>query len=265
MSRSAAADNWATASSLLRNATAPIPADQLTDLIRQHRRFDREHRRMRCIEIEDTILRSYLKMIVGTVNRCWRTFPECYEEALQEATRQAIRAIRQWDPRGGANLSTYMIKAVQNRMTNYRRDVVMKHVTVSDNNELRTQIISKRQVRYCESIDSVREGSDAPFIEPIDQHAQDPARKALIMDVEQAMKSGFPEREAKVLRMYFYQGMTFDEIGKKINLTRARTHQLCSKAVQLLQRRFRVVPEGKALATCIRMTNTHRKYLRRAA
>lgn len=265
MAASAQADKWSAAKQFLRGAIDPIPADELSLLMAEHRRCDKNHRRIRCLEIEDQVLRSYLRMIVGIVNTHWLSFPECYEEALQEGATAAVKAIREWRGERGASVATYMTQSVKFRIINFRRDVVMKHVTISDSTHSGPSVISKRTVRYCESLDALREGTDYPMINLSDATAARPELHAIIQDVDEVIDNGFPKREARVLRMYFYDGKTHQEIADKLKMTRARAHQICGRAIQRLRRKFHVGPQSRLLQACIPMSGGRFRHISTAS
>lgn len=45
------------------------------------------------------------------------------------------------------------------------------------------------------------------------------------------------KREARVLEMYFREGMTHKQIGERLGITRSRTHQLHKRAMERLRRK----------------------------
>lgn len=55
--------------------------------------------------------------------------------------------------------------------------------------------------------------------------------------------SNLPEKEKKVVSLYYYEELTYKEIGKLLSISESRVSQLHTKAIIRLKNRFRVVFE----------------------
>jgi RNA polymerase sigma factor (sigma-70 family) len=56
--------------------------------------------------------------------------------------------------------------------------------------------------------------------------------------LEEALKA-IPEASQKVIRMFYFEGMSFAEIGRALGRTRERARQIHNKAIEQLQFRLR--------------------------
>jgi len=73
--------------------------------------------------------------------------------------------------------------------------------------------------------------------DPSPQPAEQAEQAALKDSLKQALQS-LPEREQKLVALYYFEGLTMKEIGKALNLTEARICQLHAQAILRLRARM---------------------------
>lgn len=86
-----------------------------------------------------------------------------------------------------------------------------------------------------------------PLEEIADPHAPDPAEQLLRQQLLQAIMAHLeqlPERQRLVLVLYYYEGLTFREIGQLLNLTESRVCQIHAKVLEELRNHLRTHHHG---------------------
>ena len=86
-------------------------------------------------------------------------------------------------------------------------------------------------------------GDDGPS--PIDvlpapgvEHADADAERRSLYDFVGALVERLPEREQRIVRLYFFDGLTLREIAEQFHLTEARISQILSKTLRTLRGRM---------------------------
>lgn len=74
----------------------------------------------------------------------------------------------------------------------------------------------------------------APDVEAADAHTE---RRSLY-DFVEALVARLPERERRIVELYFYEGLTLREIAAEFHLTEARISQVLSKTLRTLRGRM---------------------------
>ncbi len=86
-----------------------------------------------------------------------------------------------------------------------------------------------------------------PLEELADPHAADPAEKLSRQQLLQAVMDyleRLPERKRLVIVLYYYEGLTFREIGQLLNLTESRVCQIHAKVLEELRIHLRAHHHG---------------------
>jgi RNA polymerase sigma factor for flagellar operon FliA len=72
--------------------------------------------------------------------------------------------------------------------------------------------------------------SDENAIDPSESLESEEAKKMLIKAVQE-----LPEKERKVIILYYYSGLTLKEIGELLGVSESRASQIHSKAISMLK------------------------------
>lgn len=92
------------------------------------------------------------------------------------------------------------------------------------------------------SLDDMIVGVDGedhmPFIEMIEDDEDDPSEETEKRELRRLLAGGvetLPERERLVVSLYYYEGLTFKEIGQVLSVSESRIYQLHASAMKRLQ------------------------------
>jgi len=97
-------------------------------------------------------------------------------------------------------------------------------VSLDDLLEQKREVTSSEEDKQIETPESVIENTET---------------KEILVDAV----STLPEKEKKVVSLYYYEELTYKEIGKLLNISESRVSQLHTKAIIRLKNKFRVAFE----------------------
>jgi len=84
-----------------------------------------------------------------------------------------------------------------------------------------------------------------------DKDQVDLERKAEFRQIREHMRvaiASLPEKEKKLVKMYYFQNKTLEEAGEKLSLSKSWTSRLHARALELLFKRIRAIARGEELA-----------------
>jgi len=223
---------------------------------------------------EEVILR-YVPLVHFTLGRLGLSKYKSsdYADFESQGLIGLIEAIDHYDPKFGTKLSTYATLKIRGKVLDYLREIdwlprsarekgrlvqngiseleTTFHRTPTDNelaSHLNMNIETLQQVlqdasHMVISLDSAYEESDSVeesslHEKLLDENQDDPSDEFERKDTQQfmieALKS-LPEKEKMVLSLYYFDELTFKEIGEILNVTESRICQIHGRAVLALK------------------------------
>jgi RNA polymerase sigma factor for flagellar operon FliA len=91
----------------------------------------------------------------------------------------------------------------------------------------------------------------SPDLEIVDESQVDLERRAEFKQIREHMRyaiDSLPEKEKKLIKMYYFQNRTLEEAGEKLELSKSWTSRLHARALDLLFKRIRVSVRGETVA-----------------
>jgi len=142
-----------------------------------------------------------------------------WEDLHQEAVIGLLRASKGFNPNFGVKFSSYAGVAVRNHLQN---------------------VLATRRNHAPKGMPTLEDGT---ALEPEDRRATPPDAAAILADekerVAQLMRQLLP-RERTIFQMYFWEDMSFAQIGARIRLSGERVRQIFEGSLRRLRRTARV-------------------------
>jgi RNA polymerase primary sigma factor len=220
---------------------------------------------------EEELFIANRRLIVKCVKHYGWIDPILQEDFLQEGARSLAHAVRKFDFRRGTPFVAYAQRAVQNRLRNYLRDQIRAgqltfqpsldllaiQQVLSDWKCRKGDMPSVKQIAALTGLDEERvrkiqammkanrylpssfvsldavigHDNDADLYEFVkDEHAVDAAGATQRSEIW-SLVDQLPPRERIILRLRYMDGLTLEETGQILNLTRARIKQLQDRAL----------------------------------
>lgn len=198
------------------------------------------------------------------------------DELLSEGVIALNRAIDQWLPEKGGDIRTYskdkILKAQSEsistvdpirlpRSAREQRSKLRKAVNKIGEKATVAQLAEQTELREkrVEELQSITQPSSLNIIvgkgntELLDLQA-DLNDSTLALELQSVIEQLEP-REQKIIRLRFWDGLTFEEIGDFFNLTSQRIQQICKKALACLRRWLRGESEDDCAASSAPVEN----------
>lgn len=83
-----------------------------------------------------------------------------------------------------------------------------------------------------------------------DESSADVEQKAQFTQIREHMRTAIdslPEKEKKLIKMYYFQNRTLEEAGDKLELSKSWTSRLHARALELLFKRIRMLARGESI------------------
>lgn len=234
---------------------------------------------------EEELFIANRRLVVNCVKPYFWTGPVWIADFLQEGSRALSNAIRKFDFTRGTPFYSYAQRSIQNRMLNFFRDHVRSgsiHINPTKEMLLIRQMekmweeahgkkpddatlsrltgLTEQQVRRTKpfmkhwqnipfpivSLDAQMGETDVnlyDFLE--DEGAEEASVEAQKQEILDAMEQ-LPERSKHVMLCRYIKGMTLEETGQTLNLTRARIKQIQDEALRKLRSLLRQPPGSRA-------------------
>lgn len=83
-----------------------------------------------------------------------------------------------------------------------------------------------------------------------DKETVDLERRAEFREIREHMRTAIdslPEKEKKLIKMYYFQNRTLEEAGEKLELSKSWTSRLHARALELLFKRIRMISRGEEI------------------
>lgn len=151
------------------------------------------------------------------------------EDWVPRSIREKLKALER------ANMA---LETKLNRMPSTRE--LAEHMTLSDSEVSDLQVRSGRTNVF--SLDDIMNTSDGDdhihFVEMIVDDSANPAGELEGREIRAILGSGIdklPDRERLVVSLYYYEGLTFKEIGQVLGVSESRVYQLHTQAMGRLR------------------------------
>jgi len=230
-------------------------------------------------ELRDELITRHAALVHYTLGRLGlsKDMGEDYQDLFSQGLLGLIDAVERYDPAFGTQFSTYAAVRIRGRALDYLRSMDWLSRTARSRSRVVQKAIeqlwttnreapSNEQIaeftgldldkvqealvdstRALVSLDSMmetdsEEDGNSYYDVLADEHQQDPADLVEEEDSRNdlARRIGeLPEREKLVLSLYYYEELTFKEIGQVMSLTESRVCQIHARAVYLLKASMR--------------------------
>ncbi len=230
---------------------------------------------------EELVLRyvALVHFVLGRLGVSQNTTPE-YEDLVSQGLLGLIEAIDRFNPEFGTQFSTYATFRIRGKILDYLRAIDwmpraarkrsrMVQQAVSDlwlRNEheptdqeiadfLNLEVSSVQQAlvdssRMIVSLDAVIEndqGEDSSLHESLpDEQQENPADMVDLQEMKARLITNIKnlsDREQLVLSLYYYEELTFKEIGQVLGITESRVCQLHARAISRLKSTLNPAPD----------------------
>lgn len=155
------------------------------------------------------------------------------DDAAQEGFLGLMRAAQLYDATVGVEFTTYACVAILNRMKRAALTAGIVRVPETD-----SEVARQAMTRRCVSL-AGREEDGNPW-DVTCWRSPDPAKDAEDAegcDLLAGMLRTLPARDAQVIRLYWLDDLTLDEVGRKLGITRERVRQIADRGLQKLRHR----------------------------
>jgi RNA polymerase sigma factor for flagellar operon FliA len=223
----------------------------------------------------DDIIRRYAYLVKITAGRVVTSLPPNLErdDLVSAGVVGLIRAVDQFDTSRNVKFETYAIalirgailemlreqdwvpRSVRERMKNLERSYRdLEHrlgrvpneeeiaraldVPVDDYHGLLRDLSRAVQVSLDDLLVGGEAGEKLPLYDTVKDDSASPSQEAEYADMRRTLADcigRLPERERMSIALYYYEGLTFKEIGKVLNVSESRVYQLHTQAVMRLR------------------------------
>lgn len=169
---------------------------------------------------------------------------ETYAIALIRGAILEMLREEDWVPRSVRDKLKALERAQNSLETEHGRPPTVREVAdhlklgEGDVRELMTRLARTSIYSLDDILVSSDGGERAYFIEMIEDQRDNPEEETAGRHLRRLLSSGvdgLPERERLVVSLYYYEGLTFKEIGKVIGVSESRIYQLHANAMQKLK------------------------------
>jgi RNA polymerase sigma factor for flagellar operon FliA len=226
-------------------------------------------------QARDSIINHYAYLVKITAGRLVTSLPGGLdrEDLIGAGVVGLIKSVDQFDPTRDVKFETYAIALIRGAILEMLRDedwvprsirerlkaldrTMVRFETengrpasdheLAENMGISRQEVSELQVRMGRtsvySLDDILSSSDGddhiPFIEMIADHDANPGGEVEGRELRALLGKGvdrLPERERLVVALYYFDGLTFKEIGKVLGVSESRVYQLHTQAMTRLR------------------------------
>jgi len=252
---------------------------------RQIDRTFREYYRTHARDLRDRLIEHFLPTVRRHAERLSPRFPVAVqvEDLTHAGVLGLMDAIESFDPDQGVKFETYSAPRIWGAMLDELRslDWVPRLVRTHAKKLARARARLRSELGREPNPDEVRDGlglSDAEYrrhlidaapaaqisfssdinddgemgpmrIDAIvDRGAPDPARSRLRAGVREEILRGLTRSERLLVMLYYYEELTFREIGRTLELSESRISQMHTTIVRRTRARMRLTPEMRAAA-----------------
>ncbi len=180
-----------------------------------------------------------------------------YSDYLQYAMVGLIESVDRYNPDSKASFSTfagYRIKgALLNgleKCTERREQLAFRRRCLKERQDSITENLGTQKSKdiFAEMVDIAIELAlgymleDSSLTTQQESEAQDVVYKSKVMDELRLQLEGvvdsLPERDKFIIRNHYYHGITFEELGKLMEISKGRVSQLHKRALQLIRKEY---------------------------
>lgn len=172
-----------------------------------------------CVE-HDKLARHFVTRITGL-----RSGPS-YEDALQEARIALLTAVRKFEPERKVKFAAFAGQGITYAMWRWLTLHGRCGFTYLPNFRHDAPVVDRRP----ESLDDTY-GDGNPVHQPTAREIED-AESREIVELAESLLGSLRPRDRRILRMYFWDSMTYQEIGRTLRVSRARIGQLIDRALR---------------------------------
>lgn len=212
----------------------------------------------------DELIAQYMPYAASIAGRVCQTLSSAvdYEDVLCNARLGLLEAAKRYDEREKVDFRTfayYRIKGAiydglrrsgwlprtlyaklkfeeaANEYLQHKSDNAVKPVDFNAEDEVAETVNSLASI-YIISLDAQED------LDIADEHAVDVEQRSEFAEVRHYMRDAIatlPEKERQLVKMYYFQNKTLEEIGEKLNLSKSWTSRLHARALSLLFKRIK--------------------------
>lgn len=181
---------------------------------------------------------------IGIVNLIAQTWAKRsgleFDELRQEGVIGLMTAVRKFDPTFEVPFATYAFWWVSSSISRYLRDKtrVIKLPTRSKVREKMSQV--GELPRVVKSLDKrIYSDDETATLHDKISDESDPvdiaASAGELSEKIWGLLSSYPERTQKVIKMIYVDGLTTDQVGEELGISRQRVHQIQQKTLRELK------------------------------
>ncbi len=104
--------------------------------------------------------------------------------------------------------------------------------------ETRKEVAAPVRIRLCDSDEEGGEGNGIDLNNLADEHPVDPAREAQCADLREFLEKGLGRVERQVMLLYYFDNLSFREIGGTLELCESRVSQIHQAVLSRLRERM---------------------------
>lgn len=191
---------------------------------------------------QEALASPQLRMAAHKAHRAFMAVPGCWQEPEDFLQAGRIAVVEAFAAKGPDIPPALLFTIVRRRMVDYGR----LHMGVT-REERRAAARGEGDGFAVLSLDHRPLGEDWPSIgESLqDGAARDPlveAERARLRELLRRNDAGLTEREARVLSLYYFEELTFREIGEQLGVVQSRASQMHAEAIGKLRRHMDIAP-----------------------
>lgn len=197
----------------------------------------REYRKTKSEKLFNKIYHHSLRFVLFFVVKKYKKFTECFEDLVQEGNIALIEAIKRFDPDRNIKFTYYAgiwIKAYVGRyLTEHLYPIrIPAHRVAKLKRFYRSEeTIPDATLYYFHKLVQPQTDVEHNNVSHIENHD-----KNLVMDIILNIIDKLPlEQHKDMVRLYFLQDHTYQEIADKYGLTRERIRQIVEKNLKILK------------------------------